>query len=79
MAGIPCPECGSTDHQVKDTRPMSGYIRRRRKCECGHRFTTLEKLHNSPGLATIEKDLVSEALDEAAAVVRERLGLQGHI
>lgn len=79
MSGIPCPDCGSDDHEVKDTRPMAGYIRRRRLChQCGQRFTTIERCHNSI-LASLEKDLVSEALEEAAELIRARLGLSGHI
>ena len=40
--GIACPHCGSIDHAVKDSRPGPGYLRRRRYCVCGQRFTTVE-------------------------------------
>lgn len=41
--GIECPVCGSTDHQVKDSRGGIGYWRRRRACTaCDERFTTVE-------------------------------------
>jgi transcriptional repressor NrdR len=42
-----CPYCGSTDTQVKDSRPAedSSSIRRRRVCPgCGGRFTTFERV-----------------------------------
>ncbi|MCX7900145.1 MAG: transcriptional regulator NrdR [Methylocystis sp.] len=42
-----CPYCGSTDTQVKDSRPAedSSSIRRRRVCpDCGGRFTTFERV-----------------------------------
>jgi transcriptional repressor NrdR len=42
-----CPNCGSLDTQVKDSRPTedSAAIRRRRLClACGFRFTTFERV-----------------------------------
>ncbi len=42
-----CPYCGSTETQVKDSRPSEdhGAIRRRRICgDCGGRFTTFERV-----------------------------------
>ncbi|MBI1866782.1 MAG: transcriptional repressor NrdR [Methylocystis sp.] len=42
-----CPYCGSSDTQVKDSRPAedSSSIRRRRVCpSCGGRFTTFERV-----------------------------------
>jgi transcriptional repressor NrdR len=42
-----CPNCGSLDTQVKDSRPTedSSSIRRRRICpDCGGRFTTFERV-----------------------------------
>ena len=42
-----CPSCGFTETKVIDSRPYddNASIRRRREClECGHRFTTYEKL-----------------------------------
>lgn len=42
-----CPYCGSSDTQVKDSRPAedSSSIRRRRVCpDCGGRFTTFERV-----------------------------------
>jgi hypothetical protein len=38
-----CPECGSDQVGVTDTRPEANGRRRRKKCDaCGHRWTTLE-------------------------------------
>lgn len=42
-----CPFCGSTETQVKDSRPAEDHaaIRRRRLCPgCGGRFTTYERV-----------------------------------
>lgn len=40
---VPCPKCGSTKVLVTDSRPSSkNTYRRRRKCECGHRWTVYE-------------------------------------
>jgi len=40
--GFPCPKCGARSGVI-DSRPTSdGGIRRRRRCRCGHRFTTRE-------------------------------------
>lgn len=42
--GLRCPECGSLRHTVIFRRLAEGKFRRRRQCECGHRFTTVENL-----------------------------------
>lgn len=40
---LPCPECGSRETSVKDTRPTQTGVRRRRECDnCTHRFSTIE-------------------------------------
>lgn len=37
-----CSECGGASG-VTDSRPISGTVRRRRKCDvCGHKWTTFE-------------------------------------
>lgn len=46
-----CPTCQCTNTRVIDSRPVDEYssIRRRRECEeCGHRFTTFEKVEQIP-------------------------------
>lgn len=42
-SGVPCPRCGSRLSDVKDSRPSSTTIRRRRTCRaCKAKFTTHE-------------------------------------
>lgn len=46
-----CPTCDSTESRVVDSRVSRGgrAIRRRRECtECGHRFTTYERIEREP-------------------------------
>jgi len=46
-----CPSCTYTESKVVDSRPSEDgvSIRRRREClECGHRFTTYERLESTP-------------------------------
>lgn len=64
-----CPECGSENIGVHDTRSQEDNIWRRRKCfECGHRFSTIEidfdvyeKLMDKPPKDTKAK--VNEAVE----------------
>ena len=60
-----CPLCGFAESKVVDSRPTDDgtSIRRRREClECGHRFTTYERLGDNP-LIVIKSDGSSEAYD----------------
>ena len=60
-----CPKCGHTESKVIDSRPSEDgdSIRRRREClECKHRFTTYERLGDSPLLVT-KSDGSSETYD----------------
>ncbi|MDR0500549.1 MAG: transcriptional regulator NrdR [Coriobacteriales bacterium] len=60
-----CPECGSVDDKVIDSRPSEDglSIRRRREClECAHRFTTDETYRKRP-LIVVKKDKSAEAFD----------------
>lgn len=53
-----CPKCSCTESKVVDTRPTDdGFkIRRRRECiECGHRFTTYEKIEETQ-IVVIKRD-----------------------
>lgn len=46
-----CPRCNHNSTRVVDSRPVDDYkaIRRRRECEaCGHRYTTFERIEQSP-------------------------------
>lgn len=62
-----CPKCGYMESKVVDSRPTEdgSAIRRRREClSCGHRFTTYERLNDTP-LIVIKKDGSSEAYDRS--------------
>ena len=51
-----CPFCRTGETKVVDSRGQELVIRRRREClECGRRFTTKEKIEESP-LKVIKKD-----------------------
>ena len=60
-----CPSCEATDSKVIDSRSADEgeVIRRRREClNCGHRFTTYERLGERP-LIVIKSDGSSETFD----------------
>jgi len=41
--GLGCSACGEAGlSEVLDSRPQEGGWRRRRRCACGHRFSTME-------------------------------------
>ena len=44
VGAFACPKCGSTANLVVNSRPMVDRdgVRRRRECQCGHRFWTGE-------------------------------------
>lgn len=53
-----CPSCQNNNSRVVDSRPVDEgrSIRRRRECEeCGYRFTTFEKVEESP-LVVVKKE-----------------------
>ena len=53
-----CPSCQHNHSRVVDSRPVDegGSIRRRSECEeCGYRFTTFEKVEESP-LVVVKKE-----------------------
>ncbi|HHZ03136.1 MAG TPA: transcriptional repressor NrdR [Tissierellia bacterium] len=53
-----CPKCNYIESKVVDTRPTDDgtKIRRRRECmECGHRFTTYEKIEETQ-IVVIKRD-----------------------
>jgi len=65
-----CPACGRPDTRVLDTRPVQDrrVIKRRRECEaCGDRFTTYERLEESP-LVVLKSDGRREAFDRRKIV-----------
>ena len=60
-----CPSCGHLESKVVDSRPSDdgASIRRRREClSCRYRFTTYERLGDSPLLVT-KSDGSSETYD----------------
>jgi len=60
-----CVSCGFLESKVVDSRPSDdGFsIRRRREClQCGERFTTYERLSETP-LIVIKKDKSAEPFD----------------
>lgn len=60
-----CPNCGVGDTRVLDTRPVqeNREIRRRRECfSCHQRFTTYERLEETP-LWVVKKDGRREIFD----------------
>ena len=62
-----CPSCGFAESKVVDSRPSDdgSSIRRRREClECSYRFTTYERIMDSPLIVT-KADGSSEAYDRS--------------
>lgn len=66
-----CPFCGYDDSKVLDTRPTDegNTIRRRREClKCQKRFTTYEKIEQSPIMVIkkmeIDRPLIGKKLLE---------------
>lgn len=60
-----CPHCHKIDSKVIESREAGDgdAIRRRRECqECGHRYTTYERIER-PNLAVIKKDGTRELFD----------------
>ncbi|MEM1343037.1 MAG: transcriptional regulator NrdR [Pseudomonadota bacterium] len=73
-----CPYCGSTETQVKDSRPAEDYnaIRRRRHCpQCGGRFTTYERVQLRD-LVVIKKNGRREEFDRDKLTRSIRIALQ---
>ena len=65
-----CPFCGSTDDRVVDSRPSEdeATIRRRRACAgCGRRFTTFERVEESP-LLILKRNGLREPFELAKLV-----------
>ena len=54
-----CPFCGADDDKVIDSRGSEGgrAVRRRRQCiRCHRRFTTYERIEDTPRLTVVKKD-----------------------
>ncbi len=73
-----CPFCGSTDTQVKDSRPAEDHaaIRRRRLCpSCAGRFTTYERVQLRD-LVVIKKNGKREEFDRDKLARSIRIAMQ---
>ena len=73
-----CPFCGSTETQVKDSRPAEDHsaIRRRRFCPaCGGRFTTYERVQLRD-LTVIKRNGRREDFDRDKLARSIRIALQ---
>ena len=64
MSRMKCPNCGSPETKIIDSRPIeNSSIRRRRECpDCGRRFTTYEIIDTIP-IYIIKKDGKREIYD----------------
>lgn len=66
-----CPQCGSMDTRVMETRTADDgrTVRRRRLCEnCGFRFTTYERVEEQKVLWISKKDGRHEAFDRTKLI-----------
>ena len=73
-----CPFCGSTETQVKDSRPAEDHvaIRRRRLCpDCGGRFTTYERVQLRD-LVVVKSSGRREAFDRDKLARSVRIAMQ---
>ena len=60
-----CPKCMENETKVVDSRPNDDHssIRRRRECEkCGHRYSTYERIEETP-IRVIKKDKTSQVFN----------------
>lgn len=70
LAVMRCPRCRAQDTKVIDSRETEegAAIRRRRSCaECGHRFTTYERLDEVP-LMVVKSGGAREPFDRAKVI-----------
>jgi transcriptional repressor NrdR len=70
VGNVRCPACSSVDDKVVDSRLADDgvAIRRRREClRCGRRFTTFERLEESP-LTVIKRSGQRQPFDRAKVV-----------
>lgn len=60
-----CTRCGARDTRVIDSREAVNAVRRRRQCpECGHRFTTYERVETAKPLV-VKRDGTREPWNRA--------------
>src|SRR6476469_2871667 len=74
-----CPYCGSTNTQVKDSRPSEDHttIRRRRVCaDCGGSFTTFERVQLRE-LTVVKRPVDPERIERMVSGIVRRLENMG--
>lgn len=79
MPGVRCPGCGSFEDKVIDSRQADdgSSIRRRRACiECGRRFTTFERVEETP-LVVVKRSGDREPFDREKVAIGVRLAAKG--
>lgn len=79
MPGVRCPGCGSYDDKVVDSRQADdgSSIRRRRACiHCGGRFTTFERVEETP-LLVVKRSGDREPFDREKVAIGIRLAAKG--
>lgn len=71
-----CPFCDEDQGRVIDTRNVPDGIRRRRRClSCDRRFTTFERVENTPRIV-VKKDKRREFFDRAKVLRGARIACQ---
>jgi len=79
VAAVRCPGCGSSDDKVVDSRQADdgSSIRRRRACiGCGRRFTTFERVEETP-LVVVKRSGHREPFDREKVASGIRLAAKG--
>jgi transcriptional repressor NrdR len=79
VPGVRCPGCGSFDDKVVDSRQADDgtSIRRRRACiDCGRRFTTFERVEESP-LVVVKRSGDRQPFDREKVAIGMRLAAKG--
>ena len=79
MPGVRCPACGSFDDKVVDSRQADdgSSIRRRRACvACGRRFTTFERVEETP-LQVVKRSGDRQPFDRDKVAIGVRLDAKG--
>lgn len=81
MGDFRCSNCGGTKTSITDVRPTGAFkMRRRRKCECGHRFSTIEipmeeyallDIVDGSAVAKLHRD-AKRIADTIDAIIRQR-------
>lgn len=71
MTDFRCLKCAMPKTRVADVRPSGAFrLRRRRKCECGHAFTTFEIPADDFELLAVDGGIIAK-LDKTAHRLNE--------